>query len=46
MKPIDAHSAMVFWDIPTKNPKSVDLYRYEFKSKHLKINMLMLMLPS
>jgi len=27
VKPIDAHSAMVFWDIPTKNPKSVDLYR-------------------
>ena len=27
VKPIDAHSAMVFWDIPTKNPGAVDLYR-------------------
>ena len=27
MKPIDAHSAMVFWEIPTKNPGAVDLYR-------------------
>ena len=27
VKPIDAHSAMVFWEIPTKNPEAVDLYR-------------------
>ena len=31
---------MVFWDIPTKNPKSVDLYRYEFKSNYLEINTM------
>ena len=27
VKPIDAHSAMVFWELPEKNPGTVDMYR-------------------
>ena len=27
VRPIDAHSALVFWEVPEKNPEAVDLYR-------------------
>ena len=27
VRPIDAHSALVFWEAPEKNPHAVDLYR-------------------
>ena len=27
VRPMDAHSAMVFWEPPSKNPESVELYR-------------------